>query len=78
MSIKRLEQTPNSNVSIHRKPGFCAFVWPSRARLPLGTALLMARYVDLSGTDFAHHAGRARLIPGSVAAATSPSVHARR
>ena len=38
MSIKRFEQTPDSNVSVHRNPGFYVDLWPFRARLPLGTA----------------------------------------
>lgn len=37
---KRFEQSPDSNISIHRNPGFYVYVWPLRARLPLGTAQL--------------------------------------
>ena len=37
---KRFEQSPDFNVSIHRNPGFHVYVWPLRARLPLGTAQL--------------------------------------
>jgi hypothetical protein len=37
---KRFEQSPDSNVSIHQNPGFYVYVWPLRARLPLGTAQL--------------------------------------
>ena len=37
---KRFEQSPDSNVSIHSNPGFYVYVWPLRARLPLGTAQL--------------------------------------
>ncbi len=39
---KRFEQTPDINVLIHKDPAFHLFVWPLRARLPLGTFQLMA------------------------------------
>jgi hypothetical protein len=28
---KRFEQSPDSNVSVHRNPGFHVYVWPLRA-----------------------------------------------
>ena len=37
---KRLEQSPDSNISIHRNPVFHVYVWSLRARLPPGTAQL--------------------------------------
>ena len=40
MSIKRFEQSPDSTVSFQGNPAFYLFVWPLRARLPLGTAQL--------------------------------------
>ena len=53
---KRFEQSPDSNVSIHRNPGFYVYVWPLRARIPLDTAQLkrsvMARH-GLSKTPIA-------------------------
>jgi hypothetical protein len=40
MSIKRFEQSPDSNIYIRESPGFHVYVWPLRARLPLGTSQL--------------------------------------
>ncbi len=37
---KRFEQSPDAAVSSYGNPVFCVFVWPLRARLPLGTAQL--------------------------------------
>jgi hypothetical protein len=37
---KRFEQSPDANISICGNPAFHVFVWPLRARLPLGTAQL--------------------------------------
>ena len=37
---KCFEQSSASNVSIHRNPVFCVFVWPLRAQLLQGTAQL--------------------------------------
>ena len=37
---KRFEQSPDYTVSTIGNPGFYVYVWPLRARLPLGTAQL--------------------------------------
>jgi len=37
---KRFEQSPDSTISFQGNPAFYVYVWPLRARLPLGTAQL--------------------------------------
>lgn len=38
---KRFEQSPDSDVSVHRNPVFHVYVWPLRARPLLDTAQVM-------------------------------------